>query len=259
MPNLVKWEAGGQWRSCTEMCLCIDEILNSNSKTKQVFLSKCCTYLSVVKYLLSWFLKDTDSECRMAHLSKLLDVAEFQVGDDEENDRHNSQSHVILPQSPRGVLQSQVVQILLSCASEITQFQTGQALEEHDKDTVGAWSLQIYLRQSSCAHTAVAHHSRHVDASDHRLLAELQTHKFIDLQGLDTDRGNICWAGEESESWIAWRDRTFQRTTYLLLTPKTRQWVVGSNADLILVLFCSIVLTEAKYKSFMAILFTFNS
>lgn len=54
----------------------------------------------------------------MKHLSELLDVAEFQVGDDEEYDRHDSQSNVVLPQPPCGVLYSQVVQILLPCTSE---------------------------------------------------------------------------------------------------------------------------------------------
>lgn len=62
--------------------------------------------------------KDKIEELRIKHLSEFLDVAEFQIGDDEEYDRHNSQSHVVLPQAPGGVLYSQVVQILLSCASE---------------------------------------------------------------------------------------------------------------------------------------------
>lgn len=55
-----------------------------------------------------------------AHLCEFLDVAEFQIGDDEEYEHHSSQSHMILPQTPGGVLYSQVVQILLSCAPETT-------------------------------------------------------------------------------------------------------------------------------------------
>lgn len=55
------------------------------------------------------------------HLSEFLDVAEFQIRDNEENEGHSNQSHVILPQCPGGALYPQVVQILLSCTSETTQ------------------------------------------------------------------------------------------------------------------------------------------
>lgn len=60
-------------------------------------------------------------ECRTPHLSEFLDVAEFQIGNNEEYEHHHSQSHMILPQTPGGVLYSQVVKILLSCTSETTQ------------------------------------------------------------------------------------------------------------------------------------------
>lgn len=55
------------------------------------------------------------------HLSKFLDEAEFEVGDNEENDRHDGQCHVILPQTPGGVLDSLVVKILLSFTPETTR------------------------------------------------------------------------------------------------------------------------------------------
>lgn len=48
-------------------------------------------------------------------LGELPDVAELQVGDEEEYDHHHSQSHVVLPQSPGAVRYPQVVQVLLSC------------------------------------------------------------------------------------------------------------------------------------------------
>lgn len=54
-------------------------------------------------------------------LGELPDVAELQIRNDEEYDRHNGQSHMILPQAPGGVLYPQVVQILLSCASEMNK------------------------------------------------------------------------------------------------------------------------------------------
>ncbi len=56
--------------------------------------------------------------CRITHLSEFLDVAEFQIGNDEEYESHYDQSQVIFPQSPGGVFYPQVVQILLSCTSE---------------------------------------------------------------------------------------------------------------------------------------------
>lgn len=77
------------------------------------------------KHLLAWFLEETCKEQQIAFLSEFPDEAEFQIGDDEEHERHNGQSHMILPQSPGGVLYSQVVQILLSCASETTHVTTG--------------------------------------------------------------------------------------------------------------------------------------
>lgn len=46
---------------------------------------------------------------------ELPDVAQFQVGDEEEHDHHNSQRHVVFPQSPGAVLYPQVVQVLLTC------------------------------------------------------------------------------------------------------------------------------------------------
>lgn len=58
-------------------------------------------------------------------LSEFLDVAELQVGDDEEYHHHNSQSYVVLPQAPGAVLDAQVVQVLLSTTPERTQVQTG--------------------------------------------------------------------------------------------------------------------------------------
>lgn len=43
--------------------------------------------------------------------------------------------------------------------------------------------MQAYSREANGAHTAVGHRSRHVGV----LLTELQTHKLIDLQGLNKD------------------------------------------------------------------------
>lgn len=51
-------------------------------------------------------------------LSEFLDVFEFQIGDDEEYESHDGESHVVLPKAPGCVLYSQVVQILLPCAPE---------------------------------------------------------------------------------------------------------------------------------------------
>lgn len=45
--------------------------------------------------------------------------------------------------------------------------------------------MQDHSREANGAHTAVGVRGRRVGASDHSLLTELQTHKFIDLQGLD--------------------------------------------------------------------------
>lgn len=47
--------------------------------------------------------------------------------------------------------------------------------------------MQAYSREANGAHAAVGHRSRHVGVSDHSLLTELQTHKLIDLQGLNKD------------------------------------------------------------------------
>lgn len=51
-------------------------------------------------------------------LSEFFDVFEFQIGDDEEYESHDSKSHVVLPKAPSCVLYSQIVQILLPCAPE---------------------------------------------------------------------------------------------------------------------------------------------
>lgn len=51
----------------------------------------------------------------MARLGELLNVSQFQVSDEEENEHHGGQSHVVLPQAPGGGLDSQVVKVLLTC------------------------------------------------------------------------------------------------------------------------------------------------
>lgn len=59
-----------------------------------------------------------EKKSKKVQLSEFFDVSEFQIGDNKKYERHDSQSHVILPQAPAGVLYSQVVQILLPCASK---------------------------------------------------------------------------------------------------------------------------------------------
>lgn len=64
-----------------------------------------------------WNVKGTKTQIQI--LGELLDESELQICDDEEDDHHDSQSHVILPQTPGAVFYPQVVQILLSGTSAI--------------------------------------------------------------------------------------------------------------------------------------------
>lgn len=62
------------------------------------------------------------NEKKKIKLGEFFDVFEFQIGDDKEYESHDSQSHVVLPKAPGGVLYSQVVQILLPCAPEKSKY-----------------------------------------------------------------------------------------------------------------------------------------
>lgn len=86
---------------------------------------------------------------RAVLLSEFLDVAEFQVGDDEEYHHHNSQSYVVLPQAPGAVLNAQVVQVLLSATPETTHVQRVQPV---NKTLLCAG---VYSHLASCAHSTV--------------------------------------------------------------------------------------------------------
>lgn len=138
---------------------------------------------------------------RVKHLSKLLDVAEFHVGNNEEYDCHDSQGNMVFPQSPCGVLYSQVVQILLPCTSETETCPTQMphificvSDEAARWESLSWWSkavkcsteniiCEVYSRQACGAHAAVGPQCRllNVGVLENSLLAELQTHKLIDL------------------------------------------------------------------------------
>lgn len=66
--------------------------------------------------MLAKFKKERNKGLRVAGLGEFLDVSQFQVGNEEKNEHHGGQSHVVLPQAPGGVLYSQVVKVLLPCA-----------------------------------------------------------------------------------------------------------------------------------------------
>lgn len=66
--------------------------------------------------ILAKFKKEKNKGLRVAALGEFLDVPQFQVGDEEKQEHHGGQSHVVLPQAPGGGLYSQVVKVLLSCA-----------------------------------------------------------------------------------------------------------------------------------------------
>lgn len=83
---------------------------------------------------------------------ELSDESEFEIGDDEEEGGHDSQSQVVLPQAPGAGLDALVVQELLPGA-----------------------------RQPHCFHAVIP---------QRRSVAELQTHKLIDLEGRQTVTGD---------------------------------------------------------------------
>lgn len=47
--------------------------------------------------------------------------------------------------------------------------------------------MQVYSHLAAGRHTAVGHYMGHVAALDHSLVTEFQTHKLINLQGLNID------------------------------------------------------------------------
>lgn len=87
---------------------------------KQIMVYYYFTGEVLSEQLLAWFIEAKNKRCIITHLSKFLDVAEFQISDDEEYEHQSDQRHMILPQSPGAVLYSHVLQILLSCTAERT-------------------------------------------------------------------------------------------------------------------------------------------
>lgn len=81
---------------------------------KLIILLQKQTFRSISHFLINVEKK----KAKKVQLSEFFDVSEFQIGDNKKYECHDSQSHVILPQAPAGVLYSQVVQILLPCTSK---------------------------------------------------------------------------------------------------------------------------------------------
>lgn len=125
-----------------------------------------------------------DRRFRVAVLREFLDVSQFQVGDEEESEHHGGQGHVVHPQAPGGVLYSQVVKVLLAGAPGTDvrlRAVTHSSVKIRQKQ-------QVFSRQACRVHAAaVRRRRRQAAVSCHGLLAKRQTHKLVDLYGLNKE------------------------------------------------------------------------
>ena len=67
---------------------------------------------------MNFFVELTQSE---VNSGELLDEAQFEIGDEEEEDGHDCHGKVVLPEIPVGVADPQVLQVLLTCTPASTR------------------------------------------------------------------------------------------------------------------------------------------